>query len=293
MREKDKRVSFPFAEVKWRGCQHYRILSHRFSLYWNSPEGQKLVEDLYPCCRTEAVDSAEITYFVYRKGEISYLFRGRDLIASEIDPCWLFPCLEWRVTDDAMKGLGTFYQLHAGAVARYGRGILLPGQSGSGKTTLVTALCLNSFSPLSDDITMVDPDSCELVTFPRSFLVKEGTLQALPELKSLLRSADSLYWRESQRIWYLPREEMSAEGSTDRIRPGYLIFPRYSSGTKTELCEIGQIEALESLITKSFNFGQFKTRGIQLLSHLVRQVRSFRLIYQDIRDAVEAISSLP
>ena len=291
LNRKDGMAALRTVGARWKGCQHYRILTHRFSLLWNAPDFQRLAEDLYPNCRTGAVESPQVTYSLYRKGQTSYLFRGEKPVVAETVSSRLFPYLEWAVTEDAMGGLGAFYQLHASAVARDGCGILLPAESGCGKTSLAVALCLNGFSPLDDDITMIDPDCCELVAFPRSFLIKEGILQVLPELKVLIHPADNLYWRDGERIWYLPRERL-ADTPTDRIEPKYLVFPHHSSTAKTQFSEIGETEALEALITKSFNFSRFKRRGVELLSKLVRKVRSFRLTYRDIGGAVEAISAL-
>ncbi len=59
---------------------------------------------------------------------------------------------------EVMKRRGRF-PLHAGCVAKEGRGLLLAGTSGSGKSTLTAALVRDGWDFLSDDTVFIAPQA--------------------------------------------------------------------------------------------------------------------------------------
>lgn len=63
--------------------------------------------------------------------------------------------------------------MHAGAVARGGRSIVLPGASGCGKSTLVAGLVHDGWSLLSDDIVPFDARTRKALPVPMAVAVKE------------------------------------------------------------------------------------------------------------------------
>ena len=82
--------------------------------------------------------------------------------------------LEWTLIDAAL-GSAPYLGLHAGAVTHNGRTLLLPGRSGAGKTSLVLGLLLRGWRLLSDEASLVCPDTSAIRGFPRSLYVKSRT----------------------------------------------------------------------------------------------------------------------
>lgn len=68
--------------------------------------------------------------------------------------------------------------LHGGAVAIDEAGVAFVGSSGSGSSALVAAAVLAGHSPLSDDLTAIDPDG-RIRTFPRPIGLDAGEVLAL------------------------------------------------------------------------------------------------------------------
>src|SRR5579875_3036609 len=64
--------------------------------------------------------------------------------------------LEWRIFSIGVLHASATLSLHAGAAAREGKAVLLPGESGSGKTTLTLALASQGWQILTDDIGLID-----------------------------------------------------------------------------------------------------------------------------------------
>jgi hypothetical protein len=82
---------------------------------------------------------------------------------------------EWSIAS-VLAQVQSHVLFHAGAVSAQGQGILLVGDSGQGKTTLVLALLRRGFRFLSDDVGAIARATGQLVPFPRSLLLRPGTL---------------------------------------------------------------------------------------------------------------------
>lgn len=68
--------------------------------------------------------------------------------------------------------------VHAAAVARGGRAVVLSGPGGTGKTTLALALAARGFEILSDELAVLDPATGQVYPYRRNVHVRPGT----PEL---------------------------------------------------------------------------------------------------------------
>src|SRR3546814_7172840 len=63
--------------------------------------------------------------------------------------------------------------LHASAVAKDGRALVLSGVSGSGKSTLAALLGENGWRLMGDEFTLIAPDSGDALAFPRAVSLKK------------------------------------------------------------------------------------------------------------------------
>lgn len=77
------------------------------------------------------------------------------------------------------------YAIHAGAVVRDGRVMILAGRSGCGKTTLVLGLLRRGFGLLSDELAVVEPATKRILPYRRSLHIRPGTPELVPELSFL------------------------------------------------------------------------------------------------------------
>ena len=64
--------------------------------------------------------------------------------------------LEWGLNWCVAGHAHQYLMLHAAALERNGRAVILPGDPGAGKSTLTAALMLSGWRLLSDEITLVD-----------------------------------------------------------------------------------------------------------------------------------------
>src|SRR3546814_5562045 len=66
--------------------------------------------------------------------------------------------------------------LHASAVEKDGRAVILSGVSGSGKSTLAALLGETGWRLMGDEFTMIAPDSSDALAFPRAVSLKNEAI---------------------------------------------------------------------------------------------------------------------
>ena len=69
--------------------------------------------------------------------------------------------------------------LHASAVARDGRALIMSGESGSGKSTLAALLGEGEWRLMGDEFTLIEPVSGDALAFPRAVSLKNEAIAAV------------------------------------------------------------------------------------------------------------------
>lgn len=69
--------------------------------------------------------------------------------------------------------------LHAGAVERDGRVIVIAGDSGQGKSTLTAALLQRGYSYVTDELVAIDPSNLDVLRFPKPLSLDRTSLDLL------------------------------------------------------------------------------------------------------------------
>jgi hypothetical protein len=196
--------------------------------------------------------------------------------------------VEWRLYASAAAATPTALMVHAGAVARNGAALLLPGSSGAGKTTLTYALAARGWWALTDDLLAMDtaPDDPggELLALPceRSGHASPQTLDLLVELGVELEGPVA-----GLAEYYRPREW---------ARPApvrYIIAPQYHAGAMSAVTPLTQAETAALLMKASF--AQRRVDYHQQWQAAVRvaaQTSGWRLTYGSLNDALDMVERL-
>ena len=90
-----------------------------------------------------------------------------------------FPMLEWGMNFCVSAVANQYLILHAAVLERYGRALILPAPSGSGKSTLCAGLLFRGWRLLSDELTLLDPQSGQVVPLPRPVSLKNASIDVL------------------------------------------------------------------------------------------------------------------
>lgn len=216
------------------------------------------------------------------------LYRDDELVQSASSEGAIVDYLLWDANQRALAS-STRVALHAAAASWDEQGIVLPAAMDSGKTTLAAGLVLAGFSYLSDEATLIDPDTGRLHPFAKPLWMEPPTVRLLD---GLYESLPSSYRRIMKHNYHVPPK---------RLRPGcvglpcevrYVIAPSYAPGSVTSLELMDGAEALMVLARNSFNLRTFGAAGIAILGSVVEQASSFRLTVGDLPSAVGALREL-
>jgi len=178
------------------------------------------------------------------------------------------------------------YFVHAAALAKNGKGVLIPGPSGSGKTTLSLTLLRGGFRFLSDDRTILKKSSgtVGMFAFPDGVDATEKTLAFFPEL----RNAPRHLLKEGTR-----KKKLAVEGVYPRCVvascvPSVLVIPHIVDEESSRLEPVGKTEGARHLLPHSLGVidPESAERHFRLLCDLVEGVDCYRLDFG--RDVLEA-----
>ncbi|WP_457595988.1 hypothetical protein [Hydrogenimonas sp.] len=146
--------------------------------------------------------------------------------------------------------------LHAAAVGRNKRAVVMPGVSGSGKSTLAAHLACHGFELYSDEIAWVQEEG-GVAPLPFALNVKEGSWEIVSEACGSLEERPSHLRFDGNKVKLLPPRNLAREEGAVEA----LVFPRYVSGGE---CRLEPLSACEAL-------GRIRESGYQLCTPLTRE----------------------
>lgn len=188
------------------------------------------------------------------------------------------------------KGL---YTIHATALEKHGRGILIPGNSGRGKTTSFISLLRSGYRYLSDDHPLIRDAGAqvELLPFPIKINVTDATVAFFPELREATEHV--LRPCTPKRAFYA--EDMYPMSMGESCEPAIVLFPHVVDAPHSHLELLPKSRALEALLPQALLvYDQVVARTeFQVLAKLVKQVDCYRLHFgRDILDLPKLINPL-
>jgi hypothetical protein len=172
-----------------------------------------------------------------------------------------------RLAGDVMDGVA----FHAGAVARQGRAILLPGLSGAGKSSLVAWLVDRGFDYCTDELTVLTTQG-GLSFLSRALMLKDNAdaaLAALPNLRDMQSAGIGGYLA------------LRPAGTTHNTSTecGLIIFPAFRPGAELAIEPVTPARACTELMASNVNAANLADGGLSALTALARRVPAVKLVY--------------
>lgn len=274
----------------WALDESFRLLSYGFRVRTRSRDCSEAIDRALGSLRAHQSAGEPTFTLTEHPGSVASI----DLVLDEravlrkTMPAKAFTHLLWLIMREAVTSSDNFLLLHAGAVARDGRAVLMPGKSGRGKTTLTGGLVRAGFAYLSDEIAPLDPASRHILPAPRPLCFKEvprGLVVGLPRLSAGVE-------RFFAEVWPV-RADLIRPGATGAPASlGVVVVPVYESGAPTRVEPITRAEALVELASNTFNLQSFEGNPIELLADVLRGADCYRLASGDLDAAVTAIEGL-
>jgi len=180
--------------------------------------------------------------------------------------------------------------LHASAVERDGRVLVMTGQSGSGKSTLSALLGSRGWRFMGDEFVLLDPVSGDAVPFPRLISLKNSAIAAMQAVKPDGHFGPLLAGTPKGDIRHLvpPGDAIARMGQGGA--PALLLFPRF--GYPGEVREVAPGETFMRLTQASTNYVALGEAGFTTLTRFVRSVPSRAIDYQSGEEAVALVEQM-
>jgi hypothetical protein len=213
-----------------------------------------------------------------------YLIKPETMQAARVEYLFhlaLIELLRWR-------GL---YTIHATALERNGRGVLIPGNSGRGKTTSFLSLLRSGYRYLSDDHPLIRDAGThiDILPFPIKINVTKATISFFPELRNA--SDHVLHPGSPKRAFYA--EDLYPTSVGDCCQPAMVLFPHVVDTPHSHLELLPKTRALEVLLPQALLVydPEVARQEFQVLAKLVQQVDCYRLHFgRDILDLPHLIT---
>lgn len=184
--------------------------------------------------------------------------------------------LVWHVNRQVMESLDGPVMLHAGAVARAGRAVVVSGPSGAGKSTLTAALVGAGFGYLSDEVAALDPETGRVRPYPKPLGLRPPAEQLLPGHRD---------WIDVEGGWLVPPARVVREP----VPPGLIVLLAREPGADVVVERISPARAVSQLATQTSHFGSRPRLSLSVLADLARSAPAVRLRHDDLDAAVAAV----
>lgn len=183
----------------------------------------------------------------------------------------------------------TFGLLHAAALLKGEKVVLLPGPSGSGKTTLAALLLKHGYLYLSDEFAPVSFD-LTVMPYPVPLKLRASTLRLLPPLAPEVTLWPNPFWARGEQVFYgLPTQRLLLTGEWP---VGLIVFPQPDELRKTEVHRLQPGTAALWLLAMLLNWDLLGEAGFSAVAELVTRIPCYTLTSGKPGEAVQAIEDL-
>ncbi|MDF0488790.1 HprK-related kinase A [Sphingomonas sp. H39-1-10] len=187
-------------------------------------------------------------------------------------------------------GQRRYLLLHASAVERDGRVLLMTGESGSGKSTLAALLSRAGWRLMGDEFALIDPATGLAHAFPRLVSLKNAAIAAVEAAAPGARFGPLLEGTPKGAIRHLVPDAAAVATMDMPGRPALLLFPRF--GFTPDIRAVAPGEVFMRLTQASTNYVAMGERGFTALTGLVRSVPARAIDYPDTDRVLAQVAAL-
>jgi HprK-related kinase A len=173
--------------------------------------------------------------------------------------------------------------LHASAVEKDGKALIMTGASGSGKSTLAAMLGHNGWRFMGDEFVLLDLVTGEAAPFPRMISLKNEAIGAMQASALDGRFGPLMTGTPKGDIRHLVPPADAIAAMAVPAKPALLLFPSF--GYEPVVREISASEVFMRLTQASTNYVALGEAGFTTLTRFIKTVPARAI---DYRDGVEA-----
>lgn len=187
-------------------------------------------------------------------------------------------------------GQRRFLLLHASAVERDGKALLMTGMSGAGKSTLAALLMAKGWRLMGDEFALLDPATGLIHGFPRLISLKNQAIGVLERALPKARFGPVLEGTPKGTIRHLVPDARAIAAMAEPAAPKLILFPNYGFAAAERA--VPPSETFVRLTQASTNYVALAERGFDALTRLVQAVPARALDYPDTGTALAQVDRL-
>jgi HprK-related kinase A len=187
-------------------------------------------------------------------------------------------------------GQRRYLLLHASAVERDGRAVLMTGLSGAGKSTLAALLGARGWRLMGDEFALVDPATGLVHAFPRLVSLKNAAIDVVRAALPEARFGPLLAGTPKGDIRHLVPDAEAVARMAEPAQPALILFPRF--GFDAAERGLGPSEVFVRLTQASTNYVALGERGFEAMTRLAREVPARAIDYPDAEQAIAQVETL-
>lgn len=180
--------------------------------------------------------------------------------------------------------------LHASAVEKDGKALIMTGASGSGKSTLSAMLGHKGWRFMGDEFVLIDLVTGEAVPFPRLISLKNEAIGAMQGSALDGRFGPLLRGTPKGDIRHMVPPAHAVKAMTQPAKPALLLFPSF--GYEPAIRQIRASEVFMRLTQASTNYVALGEAGFTTLTRLIMTVPARAIDYRDGLEAEALVNQL-
>ncbi|WP_448661667.1 HprK-related kinase A [Sphingomonas sp. CJ20] len=187
-------------------------------------------------------------------------------------------------------GQRRYLLLHASAVERDGRALVMTGLSGAGKSTLAALLMARGWRLMGDEFALLDPATGQLLGFPRLISLKNDAIPVLARALPGARFGPVLAGTPKGTIRHVVPDARAIAAMAEPATPALILFPSFGFAAAERA--VLPSETFVRLTQASTNYVAMGERGFDALTALVQSVPACAIDYPDGETALAQIERL-
>ena len=203
-----------------------------------------------------------------------------------------FAMFEWGLNWCVTSHCHQWISVHAAVLERDGRAVILPAPPGSGKSTLCAALMFHGWRLLSDELTLLEPVSGQVVPSPRPISLKNASIDVIGARYPQAILGPVAYDTQKGTVAHLKVLPDSLARASERAVPAWVVFPQYERDAALQVQARSKPATVVELAHNSFNQHVHGRAGFEALVRLVDTCDSFDLRYSELDEALAWFDAL-
>lgn len=187
-------------------------------------------------------------------------------------------------------GQRRYLLLHASAVERDGRVLLMTGESGAGKSTLAALLAMRGWRLMGDEFALLDPATGLVHAFPRLISLKNEAIAVVRAADPKAQWGPALAGTPKGTIRHLVPNADALAAMESPAAPALILFPRFGFAATER--PVSPSEAFVRLTQASTNYVALGARGFDALTGLVKSVPARAIDYPDAAHATAQVEAI-